>query len=50
MAFLCAGLFSAWACPWLERTVRARPREERVWSEIMLLLAERQNPAWVAHP
>jgi len=38
------------ACLWLERTVKARPKEERVWSEIMLLFAERQNPAWAEHP
>ena len=38
------------ACLYLERTVKARPKEERVWSEIMLLFAEQQNPAWPAHP
>jgi hypothetical protein len=35
---------------WLERTVQARPKEERMWNELALLFAELQNPTWAAHP
>ena len=38
------------ASQWLERTVKARPKEERMWNEIALLFAEAENPAWLAHP